>query len=604
MIEISMTLLIAALLLLGGTRGFAWRHLRSRRLELPTIRHVDPSELPPTLAPIFEAAERELLPIGFRRAGARWTESIDVCEGPRPELAYVHDESGALAFVGPPLPGMGDRPYNVSFMSRLKGDATVATFDGLAHLTPGFPPGWECFDHDLNDLGRQWAAHLHALSPHGGLTASEPVLPAAWDAIEQDALESTLASWERDGVTRRTSRPSSGRPRWRFRSGSAWAMGGRLLAGQRRVLHREAATARTRARTELWRSSVDVVTDPLEPSLDRAKAAAMAWGYEYTRDSDRCRRDARARWERWAMGFGSAAACLAVFGLWFGWELASVLCAVLLLHELGHVVGMAAFGYRDRRILFIPLFGAAALGEKDDATPLQRTVVLLAGPVPGLILGLVCMLLFFENGGLWWLAMATTALIVNYFNLLPISPLDGGRIVETLMLGRYPRAQVVFLAGGTVTLGLGAWVLRDPILAAMSLALIISLRAAWGAATGLVRVRARIESPMTPSERVRTVFETLQEDPFAKSPVAHRSRLAALIVPRLDARPARPRTAIAGALLYFGLLLGTPVAVATSIYAFQPQMWDSIVQSTRLGDALAQNQSSSVTISEASVVGR
>jgi hypothetical protein len=143
----------------------------------------------------------------------------------------------------------------------------------------------------------------------------------------------------------------------------------------------------------------------------------------------------------------------------------------------------------------------------------------------------------------------------------------------------------------------------------MALALVISLRSAWTAANGLVRVRQRIVPEMTRSERVQTVFETLQESPFVESTAADRLRLASIIEPRLSVPPVRPRAALVGALVYFGLLTGTPAAVSLSVYTFQPQLW-ALFRAGVGGDGSAdrtiasRGQSSSESISEASLVGR
>ncbi|NIQ53384.1 MAG: hypothetical protein GWN71_08090, partial [Gammaproteobacteria bacterium] len=50
----------------------------------------------------------------------------------------------------------------------------------------------------------------------------------------------------------------------------------------------------------------------------------------------------------------SAVAFSAAVGFFFGWRFVPLLLVVILVHELGHLTGMALFGYRDRRILFIP----------------------------------------------------------------------------------------------------------------------------------------------------------------------------------------------------------------------------------------------------------
>ncbi|NIQ53385.1 MAG: hypothetical protein GWN71_08095, partial [Gammaproteobacteria bacterium] len=53
----------------------------------------------------------------------------------------------------------------------------------------------------------------------------------------------------------------------------------------------------------------------------------------------------------------------------------------------------------------------------------------------------------------WLFDFGITAVVLNYLNLLPVMPLDGGRIVQALFLGRFPRAQAAFLLGSGLLLG-------------------------------------------------------------------------------------------------------------------------------------------------------
>src|SRR5262249_26862794 len=66
---------------------------------------------------------------------------------------------------------------------------------------------------------------------------------------------------------------------------------------------------------------------------------------------------------------------------------AFILIGVLLFHEAGHFLGMRTFGYRDVRMFFIPGFGAAVAGKKEGVPAWQEAIVLLLGPLPGLVLG-------------------------------------------------------------------------------------------------------------------------------------------------------------------------------------------------------------------------
>jgi Zn-dependent protease len=394
------------------------------------------------------------------------------------------------------------------------------------------------------------------------------------------AFEDTMASWERDGLTRPAAEATAGPgvATWRFRLRESWALAGRILQGQKRVLTEEAREARVRARQELWRENVGPMTETDVPELDAARAAAMAWAYDYSRRSRLRQTAERPRRQAAVLAAVSGLASVAVLGWWVGWELAWIVIGVLLLHELGHLAAMEAFGYRERRVLFIPFFGAAALGDGEDATPSQRTLVYLLGPAPGILLGLASLYAYLQSGELWWLAAATTALLVNYLNLLPISPLDGGRVVETLLLGRYPRAQVAFLGTGALLFGIGAWALRDPILAGISLVLLTSLKGAWTAAGLLLRARERLPERSSEGQRIREVFTLLQEPPYASSPAAQRLRWAELVIPRLAHAPAGPRAAVLGGLVYLTMLVGVPVAVTGSIMVFEPALWATLTE--------------------------
>lgn len=108
---------------------------------------------------------------------------------------------------------------------------------------------------------------------------------------------------------------------------------------------------------------------------------------------------------------------------------------VLFIHEAGHLAAMKAFGFRDLRMLFVPLFGALALGKKELVKQSERVIILLAGPLPGILLGLP-LLVFGPREPIDLPTLGLVFVILNLFNLLPITPLDGGRLIETLFFSR------------------------------------------------------------------------------------------------------------------------------------------------------------------------
>jgi hypothetical protein len=133
------------------------------------------------------------------------------------------------------------------------------------------------------------------------------------------------------------------------------------------------------------------------------------------------------------------------------------LIGVLLLHESGHFFGMRYFGYRDLQMFFIPLFGAAVRGEKRGVPAWQEAIVLLLGPLPGLILG--CGIYFLDlavsqpilrTGATWLVA-------INFLNLLPFEPLDGGRFCNRLLFSRFRWLEAVTVVLATVGLAFVCW---------------------------------------------------------------------------------------------------------------------------------------------------
>jgi Zn-dependent protease len=150
-----------------------------------------------------------------------------------------------------------------------------------------------------------------------------------------------------------------------------------------------------------------------------------------------------------------------------------ILMVVLLVHECGHLVAMKLIGYRDVQMFFIPLFGAAVSGAETVPSGTRRAVVALAGPVPGIALGLLCTVLFHVSGRDIFSESARTFLLLNTFNLLPFSPLDGGRFMEAVVSARHPMLKAVFDVIAGVALGVLAWKFGSVIYALLAFVVIL-----------------------------------------------------------------------------------------------------------------------------------
>jgi Zn-dependent protease len=123
---------------------------------------------------------------------------------------------------------------------------------------------------------------------------------------------------------------------------------------------------------------------------------------------------------------------LAVYaGLW-GWPYAAGFVALLLIHELGHYVAARQRGLAVGMPTFIPFVGAW-INLKDQPMSVEtEAYVALGGPVAGSIAALLVYLLASAESSRLLLAISYAGFFLNLFNLLPVSPLDGGRITAVL----------------------------------------------------------------------------------------------------------------------------------------------------------------------------
>lgn len=120
---------------------------------------------------------------------------------------------------------------------------------------------------------------------------------------------------------------------------------------------------------------------------------------------------------------------LALYAAVFGWRYAAGFVALLFCHEMGHVLVARRQGVRVSAPMFVPFLGAfiAMRGRPDDS--LGEAAIAAGGPVLGSLAALGCLGLYGLTHQPLMLALAYVGFFLNLFNLIPMSPLDGGRIV-------------------------------------------------------------------------------------------------------------------------------------------------------------------------------
>lgn len=138
-----------------------------------------------------------------------------------------------------------------------------------------------------------------------------------------------------------------------------------------------------------------------------------------------------------------------------------VIFGCVILHEFGHALVAKRFGVKTRDIILMPIGGVARL-ESLPTEPLKEILIALAGPAVNLVIA--CLIYsFFLVLGIGWLQPDTDfisildtgigflhlVLLINLasfaINLLPILPMDGGRILRAALSIKLDRAKASYV---------------------------------------------------------------------------------------------------------------------------------------------------------------
>lgn len=146
-----------------------------------------------------------------------------------------------------------------------------------------------------------------------------------------------------------------------------------------------------------------------------------------------------------------------------------VLLVIILIHEIGHAVAASFFSWRVRKISLLPFGGVAEMDEHGNRPLREEGIVILAGPAQHLwMIGLA--FLVFQGG---WLSEEAFFVFLKYnlmilfFNMLPIWPLDGGKLLFLYVSLKLPFSkafqQTLAISAGAVAVFAGTVLLIEPL---------------------------------------------------------------------------------------------------------------------------------------------
>lgn len=160
-----------------------------------------------------------------------------------------------------------------------------------------------------------------------------------------------------------------------------------------------------------------------------------------------------------------AAASIGLYSYLFSWQMGISLVAFIFIHEYGHYWAMKKCGIKTKGIYLIPGFGGAAVAAEGFKSARNEAYIAVMGPLFGLFFIVPMIALYFVFSDPMYAAIASLMALINLFNLLPINPLDGGRIVKALLYSFKASFGFFFMFFSLALAGVMAWKLGLALLA-------------------------------------------------------------------------------------------------------------------------------------------
>lgn len=497
---------------------------------------------------------------GFRQMQLFRLDSAGYAEGFRWILANEEEKTFATVEWTVPVSGAGPR-VSLSMFTALRDGTLIVTLDRRVTRHP--PSWWQDVQQYFGTVTAQWKLHYSRIRNEQGriLPALDKLIEmlAADEAARHEALvkggEFTPSRQDPDVLRLRVTRlPSRVLP-----------FLGDLLRGRYfgSCTRRDVAAPAKAKAEEVERIGGAVglsLNQAVEQDLTRYRAliAVRSSPLDHLR--------------RIVLLLGTVAFFILLFGREQPLQTALTVILLSALHEAGHWLPMRLFGYRGTSPIFIPFTGATEHARKLHAPAWQQLVVLLGGPLPGLIAGLSMLAYgyFAPDTPLWLIDAAGMAVALNALHLLPVLPMDGGKVIDLLVFRDLPLLRPFFTVTASLSAFAAAIVLKSRVLRYIAMAMFGGV--IWDVRTIQV-VRGARRLPWAgevndESEALRRIFRGLREEgqgAFIGSDGWHK-KIEALLMEVMRKRPAFTTRFAGGglllaagampALLMVGVLLG------------------------------------------------
>jgi Zn-dependent protease len=515
-------------------------------LKKPSCQLIDRGDCPRHIQEFYTIKEKELLETGFHFYCCHTTEDALVKKHSlQYYFVYYHPEKKTYAALSASPEADHYFPFRVSFSTYFQNGKKLSTVNGIRHLIMDTIPDTILQDAYVESLEKQLAVHLAYLNNIEDRDI-KTFAETEQDVEEMLAYENRVNHEYIDHLGKKGIIFKSGENQYLIKTLPSIAFAHQQLQGLSKL--------NTMKRQMMEKGKQSPVDIPVPMEVENYENALWVLNQKTRNSSGKI-----------AFLLFTVILFTLAFGFLFSFELALLLVVVVFIHESGHLLAMSLLGYKDLKMLFIPLFGAVAMGTAKNVPPHKKVITYFAGPVPGILLAFLTLaLLRYTNISILSASTVLTGimvlLVINYFNLVPVMPLDGGQILNTIFFSRFPIIQFIFLIISFISLAAIALYLQEPILLMAVLIIPFAFRNHFIQGKLIIQLRQQLKNreALPDTALIEETFSLLKQAPYNRYPFQRKIQVAKYVEENVNAPKASGKTIIL-TLLFYTIVFILPV---------------------------------------------
>ena len=546
------------LVFIAGYFGTAINQLMGIRIQRPHLKLIEKSDLPEYLHQVFESGIRHLQSLGFQLHHYQYTVDI-ICHQHNDKWSVVlyNNESKVYAEISPATSFLDLPGYEIDFWSIATDGTAMITMNGRGHTVLCGITNAEIHDPMAITLKETYQSHLEEQKDVFNKKSLATLTAENYIKIQQKIFDGYFLN-----IINERAAISTSNNEFRLAFSKVRRLLPQVLYGQKRL--RKLLHERLIAQDKMGN---DQKSDE-GISMSGMNFSTEAEVQAYLRMRSVQESTPGGLTAKLALFLLILILSYFAFDLTFSYYSLIILFAVILLHEIGHLISMKIFGSKDYHILFFPIIAYAPEHGRQNIAIWKRVTIHLMGPIPGIVLGILLLTLNQDYQAGWIYESAVVLLVFNYLNMLPVVPLDGGYIVRYTVMERFPTGKLIFTGMGGLAFAAGGWILGEPIFWVLAVILFSTLP--WsaleaGVLSGLFEPTSDFDS-LNNKQRLSRLFESFRQPRFDKLQYLQKFNLVKGLSDTLLVPDRLTRLSSLGlSSIYLGILLLSPPAAIITI---------------------------------------